>query len=179
MSVHCALRENKKTKNKKHEFLSGLPTSQRLSRSLEKPELYQQTEVKQLYVHGSPGPRNEQNAKRVQTSAASLKSLVVCPRSGGRGCEGRGGGRGLTDQRTEGKTLSQHRASWKAEAVRCQTSRGQPGGPAKHLSILSTGCEHRDCGQVTEMLWSHMEVWHCSRCSRGPKNSQKRRRLCL
>ena len=89
MSVHCALRENKK--NKTHEFLSGLPTSQRLSRSLEKPELYQQTEVKQLYVHGSPGPRNEQNAKRVQTWAASLKSLVACPRSGGRGCEGRGG----------------------------------------------------------------------------------------
>lgn len=88
MLVHCALREN--NNNKKTDFLAGLPTSQRLSRSLEKPELYQQTEVKQLYVHWSPGPRNEQNAKHVQTSVASLKNLVVCPRSGGRGCGGQG-----------------------------------------------------------------------------------------
>lgn len=86
--------------NNKFDFLAGLPTQQKLSkRSLERPELYQQTEIKQLDVHGSLGPRNEQNAKHVQTSAESLKILVARP--GPRWKRSGEGHEVLIDQRTE------------------------------------------------------------------------------
>lgn len=56
MSVLCASGENKKTLT----FLAGFPAQEKRSRkSLQLSELYQQTKVKQLYIHASHGPKNE------------------------------------------------------------------------------------------------------------------------
>lgn len=133
-------------------------------RSLQKSELYQQTEVKQLYLHARRGPKKWTKCKacpdlsRILENSSSMSQAPL--EKEGRGDMGSSEIRELSLQ-----ILSQHRTNSQAIDVGCQTSKGQLSDPAKHLDILSTRCKHLDCEGLIELFWFHIEIWHDSRYS--------------